>query len=110
MKLRHVLTAGLFALGLACTPPALAASGTSGSNTTQPSASQVLNHGKYRGYSEAQMKALQKALSGKGYKVTASGQWDRPTRDAIEKFQKDQHLKVTGNPNAETRKALGLDW
>ncbi|MGH8426725.1 MAG: peptidoglycan-binding domain-containing protein [Gammaproteobacteria bacterium] len=109
MKIRHVLIASLLVFGFASAPLGLAATAAS-SPGTQTNKEAMLNHGQYHNYTQAQMKSLQQALTAKGFPVKATGMWDQTTRDAIKAFQKKNGMKVTGYPNAKTRKALGLDW
>lgn len=55
---------------------------------------------------------LQKALVDRGYldaKDAASGRIDEATSAAVRKFQGDQGLARTGNPDHETVRKLGLD-
>lgn len=55
---------------------------------------------------------LQKALADRGYLDTSdvqAGEVDETTSAAIRKFQADQGIARTGNPDHETVRRLGLD-
>ncbi len=55
---------------------------------------------------------LQKALADRGYLDTSdvrAGDMDEATSAAIRKFQADQGIARTGNPDHETVRRLGLD-
>ncbi len=55
---------------------------------------------------------VQKALEQRGYLDAAqakSGDIDAATADAVRKFQADQGIARTGNPDHETMRRLGLD-
>jgi peptidoglycan hydrolase-like protein with peptidoglycan-binding domain len=55
---------------------------------------------------------LQKALEDRGYLDAAKakpGDIDAATADAVRKFQSDQGIARTGNPDHETVRRLGLD-
>jgi peptidoglycan hydrolase-like protein with peptidoglycan-binding domain len=55
---------------------------------------------------------LQQALAGRGYLEGAAartGEIDEDTAAAIRKFQTDQGIARTGNPDHETVRRLGLD-
>ncbi|MCA1827017.1 MAG: peptidoglycan-binding domain-containing protein [Myxococcales bacterium] len=55
---------------------------------------------------------VQKALASRGYldmSKAKQGEIDSATSDAIRKFQSDQGIARTGNPDHETVRRLGLD-
>jgi len=54
------------------------------------------------------VEALQKALSGKSFRVDADGIFGQETADAVMRFQKRQELTVDGIVGPATRSALGL--
>ncbi len=51
---------------------------------------------------------MQTALDDQGAKIAIDGIWGRDTTKALEAFQKDRGLKVTGHLDRATRKALSL--
>lgn len=55
---------------------------------------------------------IQDALASRGYldkSAAKSGVIDEPTSAALRKFQSDQGIARTGNPDHETVRRLGLD-
>jgi peptidoglycan hydrolase-like protein with peptidoglycan-binding domain len=54
-------------------------------------------------------RSIQEALRGKGYLDDVSGQLDVATSAALRRFQKDQGLAVTGAPDRESLRQLGVD-
>lgn len=52
------------------------------------------------------VKNLQKDLAGVGYPVTQTGKYDADTVEAVEDFQTEKHLPVTGVYDKDTKKAL----
>lgn len=56
-----------------------------------------------------QVQLVQKALSGRGFQVDATGTFDAATQTALADFQRSRGLPATGNLNADTAAALGLD-
>lgn len=54
------------------------------------------------------VKQVQKALISHGARIRTDGICGKKTIDAIRAFQKTQGLKVTGMPDPETLKALGI--
>jgi peptidoglycan hydrolase-like protein with peptidoglycan-binding domain len=55
--------------------------------------------------------ALQNALiTAKAYKGKASGILDAATKHALRQYQRDNKLKVTGEPNKETLDKLGVAY
>jgi peptidoglycan hydrolase-like protein with peptidoglycan-binding domain len=55
--------------------------------------------------------ALQKALARSGYyKSTIDGIWGPMTKHSLQLYQQDYFLTVTGEPNAETLKSLGVSY
>ena len=54
------------------------------------------------------VKHVQAALISHGARIRTDGICGKKTIDAIRAFQKTQGLKVTGMPDAETLKALGI--
>ncbi|MCK6561849.1 peptidoglycan-binding protein [candidate division KSB1 bacterium] len=56
-----------------------------------------------------EMTALQNALiAAKAYHGKANGMLDTATKAALRRYQQDNKLKVTGEPNAETLDKLGV--
>jgi len=56
-----------------------------------------------------EMTALQNALiAAKAYHGKANGMLDAATKAALRRYQQDNKLKVTGEPNAETLNKLGV--
>lgn len=56
-----------------------------------------------------QVRLLQRSLVDRGFAVDLSGRFDQPTQDALAQFQRARGLPATGNLNAPTIDALGLD-
>jgi peptidoglycan hydrolase-like protein with peptidoglycan-binding domain len=56
-----------------------------------------------------QLEAVQRALAERGFPVEATRAWDDQTRTALRDFQRSRGLPTTGNLNADTAAALGLD-
>ena len=56
-----------------------------------------------------QVRLLQRSLVDRGFAVDLSGRFDQPTQDALAQFQRARGLPSTGNLNAPTIDALGLD-
>jgi peptidoglycan hydrolase-like protein with peptidoglycan-binding domain len=54
------------------------------------------------------VKAVQEALIKDGAKIKADGIMGRQTRSALQSFQKQNGLKVTGKADQETLKKLGV--
>jgi peptidoglycan hydrolase-like protein with peptidoglycan-binding domain len=69
---------------------------------------QNAQQGMHMRMSEMQIQHLQMKLDNKGYQVDQSGKWNNETRSAILRFQKQNGLKTTGQPDRKTRKALGI--
>jgi hypothetical protein len=56
-----------------------------------------------------QVARLQAALAKSGFRTKADGHLGPKTRAALKRFQQKHNLKVTGKPDAATKKALGLN-
>lgn len=113
MYARKVLIAAAAALTLAGTAGVALAGPAAGSGYHRygaAPAAATANQAGYRKWTQDQMKTLQQALISQGFDIQATGSWGAETRSAIAQFQKKKGLRVTGFPNQETRKALGLDW
>ncbi|BDG08695.1 peptidoglycan-binding domain-containing protein [Anaeromyxobacter paludicola] len=59
--------------------------------------------------SAEQVRLVQRALSDKGFATDLNGSWDDRTKSALMSFQRSVNLAPTGNVNAQTAEALGLD-
>jgi peptidoglycan hydrolase-like protein with peptidoglycan-binding domain len=59
--------------------------------------------------SPEQVRLVQRTLSDRGFAVDATGRFDDPTQSALMDFQRARALPPTGNLNAPTVDALGLD-
>jgi peptidoglycan hydrolase-like protein with peptidoglycan-binding domain len=59
--------------------------------------------------SPEQVRMVQRALGDRGFPVEPSGSFDASTRTALNDFQRSRGLPETGNLNADTAAALGLD-
>lgn len=59
--------------------------------------------------SAEQVRLVQNALTSRGFQVDASGTFDAATQTALADFQRSRGLPATGNVNADTAAALGLD-
>lgn len=66
-------------------------------------ASQTLS----RGMNGTEVERLQKDLSGKGYQLSITGEFDETTENAVKAFQKDNNIAVDGVVGAETGPKLG---
>jgi peptidoglycan DL-endopeptidase CwlO len=51
---------------------------------------------------------VQRALRRDGYRVSVDGRYGRSTRDALLRYQARHGLHRTGEPDAATRRALGI--
>jgi peptidoglycan hydrolase-like protein with peptidoglycan-binding domain len=58
--------------------------------------------------SEEQVRQVQRALTGRGFQVDATGTFDAATQTALAEFQRSRGLPATGNLNADTAAALGI--
>jgi peptidoglycan hydrolase-like protein with peptidoglycan-binding domain len=58
--------------------------------------------------SAEQVRVVQRALTGRGFQVDASGTFDAATQTALADFQRSRGLPATGNVNADTAAALGI--
>lgn len=56
-----------------------------------------------------QVRLVQRALSDKGFATDLNGVWDDRTKGSLMSFQRSVNLAPTGNVNAQTAEALGLD-
>jgi peptidoglycan hydrolase-like protein with peptidoglycan-binding domain len=59
--------------------------------------------------SPEQVRLVQRSLIDRGFAVDLSGSFDQPTQTALTEFQRARGLPATGNLNAPTVDALGLD-
>ncbi len=59
--------------------------------------------------SPEQVQLVQRSLVDRGFAVDVSGTFDQPTQTALADFQRARGLPATGNLNAPTIDALGLD-
>ncbi len=59
--------------------------------------------------SAEQVRLVQRALSDKGFSTELNGMWDDRTKSSLMSFQRSVSLAPTGNINAQTAEALGLD-
>ena len=59
--------------------------------------------------SPEQVRLVQRSLIDRGFAVDLSGSFDQPTQTALTEFQRARGLPATGNLNAPTIDALGLD-
>jgi peptidoglycan hydrolase-like protein with peptidoglycan-binding domain len=59
--------------------------------------------------SPEQVRMVQRALADRGFTVEPSGRFDDQTRTALNDFQRSRGLPETGNLNADTAAALGMD-
>ena len=59
--------------------------------------------------SREQVETVQRALSSRGFQVDATGTFDAATQTALADFQRSRGLPATGNLNADTAAALGID-
>ncbi|MGH8274619.1 MAG: peptidoglycan-binding domain-containing protein [Gammaproteobacteria bacterium] len=58
--------------------------------------------------SKSKIMRIQRALKNMGYNLTVDGVWGQGTRKDIMSLQRKNGLKVTGRPDADTMRALGL--
>lgn len=56
-----------------------------------------------------QIRMVQQALRGRGLTVEPTGAWDEPTRSALAEFQGSSGLTATGQLDAATVQALGVN-
>lgn len=56
-----------------------------------------------------QVRLLQRSLIDRGFAVDLNGTFDQPTQTALAQFQRARGIPATGNLNAPTIDALGLD-
>lgn len=59
--------------------------------------------------SPEQVRVVQRSLGDRGFAVELTGNYDDQTRVALGDFQRSRGLPATGNLNAETAAALGID-
>ena len=59
--------------------------------------------------SPEQVRLVQRSLIDRGFAVDLSGTFDQPTQSALSQFQRARGLPATGNLNAPTMDALGID-
>ena len=59
--------------------------------------------------SPEQVRVVQRSLGDRGFAVELTGNYDDQTRVALSDFQRSRGLPATGNLNAETAAALGID-
>ena len=59
--------------------------------------------------SREQVRLLQRSLADRGFAVDPNGSFDEPTQAALADFQRARGLPATGNLNAPTMDALGID-
>ncbi len=63
---------------------------------------------KHKKIGKEEVKAIQKALNSKGFRLVIDGVIGKHTRTAIKIFQKRNGLKVTGRPDKQTLARLGV--
>jgi peptidoglycan hydrolase-like protein with peptidoglycan-binding domain len=80
------------------------------SNASQGSMSRGAMSNGSHSISHSQVKKLQRALKGHGYNLEADGQVGPKTRSALKKYQRNNGLKVTGKPDQETLRRLGMGF
>jgi len=73
----------------------------------QPAAKPAKHKGRKHMASE-KVKAVQEALNKAGAQLNADGKMGKTTRKALKKYQKENGLKVTGKPDAETLAKMGI--
>ncbi len=89
-------------------PPAVAATQPSAISGTSGTAGGMKNNMMKMMMNKTWVKHVQEALISHGAHLQTDGICGKKTIDAIRAFQKTQGLKVTGMPDAETLKALGI--
>ena len=89
-------------------PPAIAATPSNAKSGMSGMTGGMKNNMMKMMMNKAWVKHLQAALIGHGARIRTDGICGKKTIDAIRAFQKTQGLKVTGMPDAETLKALGI--
>lgn len=108
MKVQALLTALVLATGLIICAPALGSSPQQGTTLdtatmdhTQETATKILR--------TEQIREMQTLLKDRGYAVgEVNGQINPETTQALQEFQIDRGLAVTGTPTRETLRALSL--
>lgn len=95
-------------LGITVTlSPVIAAPSSAASQTSSMAAGMSNNMMKMM-MNKTWVKQVQQALNSHGASIKTDGICGKKTIDAIRTFQRAQGLKVTGMPDAETLKALGI--
>lgn len=110
-SLRRALLVGAFAVAvvpLAAPLPAAQKNMQEKENSNQQIALvKGLNGATYEAYLPSVVKEVQQALKNKDlYQGKVDGKLDHSTEEAIGKFQKENHLMVSGIPSPDTRKML----
>lgn len=108
MKVQALLAALILATGLILCSPALGSGpqqgmtlDTAAMEHTEETATKILR--------TEQIREMQTLLKDRGYEVgEVNGQINPETTRALEEFQKDRGLAVTGTPTRETLRALSL--
>lgn len=113
MKRLAIAAIGALALPLAISLPAAAQQNNAKPNAAQQQQSQAQpmqpNEQSQANLSSSQIRQVQQALDQKGFKAgNADGKLGPETKQALQSFQKSQHLQVTGQPDQQTLAKLGI--